>query len=296
MQNTILFQSLLDEIKPSLILPPDQPDETIESTLKALWHTASGNPCSAKLATSISLVDLTEEQTHLLRELVSRRLGGTPLMQITGRAHFMGLELEFTPDVFIIRPETELLGYSTVELLSNHNNPLMIEVGCGSGNLTCGIASSIPKLSVYAVDILKSCVDLTNRNILKCNLSNRVNVMLGNLFDPLSELDLNNKIDAIVCNPPYIASSRLKGDRAYLVNHEPLEAFDGGPFGFRMHQLLISESLRFLKPGGSLLFEFGAGQDKQILGLFNRAGGYGPINFKLDHNGTARVVIARKAA
>lgn len=296
MPNSILYQSLLDELKPSLVLPNDQPYETPESTLMALWHAAGGNPCSAKLAEQTSLSDLTAAQVNLLRELISRRLNGMPLMQITGRANFMNLELEFAPDVFIIRPETELLGCNAVELLRTKPNPLMIDVGCGSGNLTCGIASSLPELSVYAVDILKSCVDLTNKNVSKTNLSNRVSVMLGNLFDPLTELNLENKIDAIISNPPYIATGRLKSDRSYLVNHEPLEAFDGGPFGFRMHQLLITESLRFLKPGGSLLFEFGAGQDKQILGLFNRAGGYGPIDFKADHTGTSRVVIAQKTA
>lgn len=295
MHNNKLFESLLDEIKSSLVLPPDQPDETRESTLQALWHAASGSPCSAKRAALLSLPELTGEQTNLLREFVSRRLGGSPLMQITGRANFMGVELEFAPEVFIVRPETELLGHSAVELLKAIPEPAMVDVGCGSGNLTCGIASSLPGLTVFAVDILKSCVDLTNKNVAKHNLSNRVTVTQGDLFGPLEILALSNKIDAIVCNPPYIASGRLKSDRAYLVAHEPQEAFDGGPFGFRMHQRLILESLQFLKPGGALLFEFGAGQDKQILGLFNRAGGYGSISFKADKNGTARVVIARKA-
>lgn len=295
MNNNKLFELLLDEIKSSLALPPDRPDETPESTLQALWHTASGNPCSVKQAASSILPELTEVQSNLLREFIAQRLSGLPLMQITGRANFMSLELEFAPEVFIVRPETELLGHSAVEQLNSIPEPVMVDVGCGSGNLTCGIASSLPGLSVFAVDILKSCVDLTNKNVAKHNLSNRVTVAQGDLFGPLENLALSNKIDAIVCNPPYIASGRLKGDRAYLVTHEPQEAFDGGPFGFRMHQRLILESLRFLKPGGALLFEFGAGQDKQILGLFNRAGGYGSINFKADKSGTARVVIARKA-
>lgn len=295
MHNGRLFQSLLDEIEHSLAFPPDQPDESAESTLRALWLAAAGEPSSAKRAKSLSLPDLTGEQSNLLRELISRRLSGLPLIKITGRAHFMGLELEFAPDVFIVRPETEILGHSAVDLLSVAPNPLMIDVGCGSGNLTCGIASSLPDLTVFAVDILKSCVDLTNKNVTKCNLSNRVTVTFGDLFEPLEKSGLHGRVDAVVCNPPYIASGRLNGDRAYLVAHEPLEAFDGGPFGFRMHQRLIVESLRFLKPGGSLLFEFGAGQDKQILGLFKRAGGFGQIDFKADNSGTARVVVAQKA-
>lgn len=295
MHGNILFQKLLGEIESSLVLPPDQHDETPESTLRALWHAAAGNPCSAKRASSMDIVDLADEQTSVLYEYISRRLSGVPLMQVTCRASFMGLELEFAPDVFMVRPETELLGRSAVGLLSAMPKPVMIDVGCGSGNLTCGIASSLSGLTVFAVDILQSCVALTNRNVAKSDLTNQVTVLLGDLFEPLEAMGLQGDVDAVVCNPPYIASGRLKGDRAYLVTHEPLEAFDGGPFGFRMHQRLISESLRFLKPGGSLLFEFGAGQDKQILGLFNRAGGYGPIDFRVDESGTARVVIARRA-
>jgi release factor glutamine methyltransferase len=62
-----------------------------------------------------------------------------------------------------------------------------------------------------------------------------------------------------------------------------------------MQQRLIKESLRFLKPGGGLLFEFGAGQHGQVQGLIRRAGGYARIDLKTDEAGVARVVVAQKA-
>ena len=290
-----LYNMLFDEMKSNLTLPPDQPDETEQSTLAALWHAAVGNPCSAKTSDRHTLEDLTETQQDDLRRMIAERCAGRPLMQITKRANFMGLELEFAPDVFIVRPETEILGNSTVKILGGIKGPVMIEVGCGSGNLSCGISYKLPLLKVHAVDILQSCVDLTAKNVARYSLSDRVSIYKGDLFGPLENLGLENTIDAVICNPPYIASSRLKTDRAYLTEYEPREAFDGGPFGFSLHQRLIKESLRFLKAGGHLLFEFGAGQEKQVTGLINRAGGYDRIDFDTDPEGIARVVIATKA-
>jgi release factor glutamine methyltransferase len=291
---TNLYSELLSEIKSNLTLPPDQPDETAEATLRSLWHTAAGNPCSAKAAPTLAAEDLSDAQIAALRRMVAERCKGKPLMQITGRAYFMGLELEFAPDVFIVRPETEILGNSAIDLLRPHEAPVMIDVGCGSGNLTCGISWALPSITIHAIDILQSCVDLTKKNTVRCGVAGRVTVSRGDLFSPLENRGVDGSVDAVICNPPYIASSRLQGDRAYLIVYEPREAFDGGPFGFSMHLRLIKESLRFLKPGGSLLFEFGAGQEKQVQGLINRAKGYDHIDFSADQAGVARVVVARK--
>jgi release factor glutamine methyltransferase len=197
-----LFNSLLSELKQSLVLSPDQPDETPETTLLALWHAAANNSCSAKRAKSLELSDLSEDQANRLRHCIAQRLSGMPLMQITGHTHFMGLELEFGPNVFVVRPETEILGNSTVALLRNKTNPILMDIGCGSGNLTCGIACAIPDSKVYAVDILESCVNLTKKNAARCKISDRVSVLQGDLFGPLGSLGLHDSIDAVICNPP----------------------------------------------------------------------------------------------
>jgi release factor glutamine methyltransferase len=290
-----LYDVLLDEITSAVTFSPDQPDEGPESTLKALWHAAAGNPRSARTATQHELENLTDAQAEVLRHMLAERRSGRPLMQITGRAHFMGLELEFAPDVFVVRPETEILGRSAIEFLQTREKPILVDVGCGSGNLTCGISHALAGLRVHAIDVLESCVQLTTRNAARCGVADRVLVARGDLFSPLEGRNLEQSLDAVICNPPYIASSRLKGDRAYLVAYEPREAFDGGPFGFAMQQRLIKESLRFLKPGGGLLFEFGAGQHGQVQGLIRRAGGYARIDLKTDEAGVARVVVAQKA-
>lgn len=233
-------------------------------------------------------------------EIIQQRKSGIPLSIILKQAKFMDLDLFFENGVFVIRPETELLGWSAVkklkEIINNHynNELLLIDVGCGSGNLTCGISKAVPEVTIYAIDILDKCIELTRKNIELHGIDSRVHLKKGDLFQPLANKGLEGKIDVIIMNPPYIASNRLKDDRSFLIEHEPIEAFDGGPFGITIVQRLIKESLVFLKSGGYLLFEFGVGQDKQIQKLFERAGGYRMVEFEINKAGEARVAVGEK--
>jgi release factor glutamine methyltransferase len=291
-----LFGEWLGKLSTGLVLSPDLPDETIETTLKALWHAAAGTPCSATRAATMCLPDLTDEQADCLARMVAKRMQGVPLMQITGRVDFMGLELLFEPSVFLVRPETEIVGRLAADLLSRSatTTPVMVDIGCGSGNLSCGIASKVPGLRIFAVDVLSSCAELTKRNVRHCGLDDRVVVSQGDLFAPLAGFDLKQLVDIVVCNPPYISSTRLKTDRSYLLDHEPREAFDGGAYGFAVHQRLIKEAPEFLRPGGWLAFEFGAGQRRQIQSLFERSRAFDHIEFATDAQGVERAGAGRR--
>ena len=98
----------------------------------------------------------------------------------------------------------------------------------------------------------------------------------------------------MVCNPPYISQAKLAGERAALLENEPREAFDGGPYGLSIHQRMVKEALPFLKPGGSLLFEIGLGQERQVKMLFERTRAYEDIRTVANAAGEVRVVAARK--
>jgi release factor glutamine methyltransferase len=98
-----------------------------------------------------------------------------------------------------------------------------------------------------------------------------------------------------MCNPPYISTSRLEGDRSYLLGAEPREAFDGGPYGLSIHQRVIRDALDFLRPGGAIAIEFGLGQERQLTSLFKRSKGYDAPAFVIDAQGVPRVVTAQKS-
>jgi release factor glutamine methyltransferase len=212
-----------------------------------------------------------------------------------GRVPFMGVELVVAPGALVPREETELLGRTAVAVLreSAGTAARVIDMCCGSGNLACAIAHHLPNSEIWASDLTDGCVDVARRNVEHLALSDRVRVIQGDLFQGLSGLTLEGTVDAIVCNPPYISVKRLESDRATLLEHEPREAFDGGPYGLSIHQRVLKDAPAFLRPGGMLLFEVGLGQDRQVEALFKRARVYEDIRIAPDASGNGRVVYGR---
>lgn len=208
---------------------------------------------------------------------------------------FMDLELLTAPGTLMPRAETELLGHAALDALRGCAAPRVIDMGCGSGNLACAIARRLPAARVWASDLTDPCVALARRNAEFTDVRERVFVAQGDLFAGLAGLDLEGSIDAVVCNPPYISQAKLAGERAPLLEHEPREAFDGGPYGLSIQSRVVKEALPFLRPGGVLLFEIGVGQERQVRILFQRARAYEDIRSIADAAGEARVVWARKA-
>ena len=205
-------------------------------------------------------------------EWSTQRLQGVPLAYLTGRQKFMGYELLAGPGSLVPREETELLGRMAVTFLREKSNPSLglIDMCCGSGNLACALALSLPEARIWAADLTDSCVELARRNATLHGLDGRLKVFQGDLFAPLEGKGLDGLMDAVICNPPYISATKLAGDRAELLKHEPREAFDGGPYGISIHQRVIREAIRFLRPGGLLLCEFGLGQERQVKALVDR--------------------------
>jgi release factor glutamine methyltransferase len=214
-----------------------------------------------------------------------------------GRQSFLGLELLCGPGALVPRPETELLGRTAIDKVRAAGEaPRVIDMCCGAGNLACAIASRVASARVWASDLTDGCVHWSRRNVEHLGLGGRVEVAQGDLFAGLAGRGLEGTIDVVVCNPPYISTGRLSADRAALLDHEPREAFDGGPYGLSIHQRVIKEALPFLKPGGWLLFEIGQGQDRQIKILFDRGRAYQDFALVADGAGNPRVALARVRA
>lgn len=205
-------------------------------------------------------------------------------------ARFMGVDLLVERGVLIPRSETELLGATALEVASSPSR--IIDMCCGSGNLACALATRLPGARIWASDLTDACVSLARRNVEYTGVADRVKVVQGDLFSGLQHL--HGTIDLIVCNPPYISHAKLAGERAMLLESEPREAFDGGPYGLTIHQRVVREALPFLKPGGWLLFEIGAGQERQVQLLIERTRAYQELRTVANAAGEVRVVGARK--
>jgi release factor glutamine methyltransferase len=205
-------------------------------------------------------------------------------------ARFMDVELLAERGVLRPREETELLGNTALAFLPEKGR--VIDMCCGSGNLACAIAARRPDVRIWASDLTDACVALARKNAAHIGAAHRVAVVQGDLFSGLK--DLAGAIDVVVCNPPYISQAKLAGERAALLENEPREAFDGGPYGLSIHQRVVREALPFLKPGGWLLFEIGLGQDRQVKMLFDRTRAYQDLRMVTNAAGEVRVIAGRK--
>lgn len=298
MNKTELFKKISDDLKVKIHFLEDKPEETVETTLKALWLTAAGMPVSAEGALKLTIPDLTEEQAEVLYQLIDMRLNNTPLAHITKRQSFMDIELLSDNRALIPRKETEILGKKALELanrLSRSRGKInIIDVCCGSGNLGLAVASFNPDCIVYATDLSQEAVNLTQENISFLNLNHRVRVKQGDLLGAFESDDFYGKIDLIICNPPYITSSKVQKMNDEIASFEPILAFDGGMLGIKIIQKLISEAPKFLNQEGWLIFEVGVGQGDFILKLCERSQFYEEIESVADGAGNIRVILARK--
>ncbi len=298
MTNSKLFIELLSRLKENLELLPDKPEETPEATLKSLWLKAQGKSMSAELAMHQKLSGLNAAQEDLVNELIEKRLRGVPLAHITGRQLFMGFELLTDSKALIPRKETEILGNFAVRSLrditgANGNSPIVFDICCGAGNLAIAIAKNEPRALVYASDLSEEAVVLTKENISFHKLGENIKAFSGDLLDPFEKF--YNKIDLIVCNPPYISDFKVPKMAKEIADYEPEMAFKGGGLlGMNIIQNLIKNAGRFLKYGGILTFEIGLGQGDYIVGLCKKSGLYRDIVTENDKDGQIRVIGAKK--
>lgn len=226
--------------------------------------------------------------------------GGTVAESMArGTVHFMGLELACAEGALVARKETETLARTVIDILRAREAamgpPLVIDMCTGSGNLACAIAHHVPTATVHASDLTDGCVSVARKNVERLGLAGRVTVHQGDLFGPLTDRpELAGKVDLVVCNPPYISTGKLESASATLLEREPREAFDGGPYGIAIHSRVVKDALAFLRPGGVLAFEIGAGQAKQVSILFTRARSYENVESVTDETGEVRVLHSRK--
>jgi release factor glutamine methyltransferase len=279
---------------------PDKPEETPASTIQALWLTAAADPCSAALASIRLLPDLDAEGRVALNELVERRLAGVPLAHLTGRQHFMELELLTGPEALIPRRETELLGRAALEVLRatvvERGSALVLDVCTGSGNLALALAHHESSCNVIGGDLSETAIELAQRNAERLGLADRVRFLQGDLFSPFETVGLRGAADLVVCNPPYISTSRAAGMAIEIAQFEPRLAFDGGPFGISILFRLVAEAPRFLKPASWLCFEVGAGQGEPMAVRLERAGSFASVERIRDGAGEIRALVTRTQA
>ena len=165
---------------------------------------------------------------------IARREAREPLQHITGHAYFRYLELEVGPGVFVPRPETEVMTGWAIDRLAEMDvaEPVVADLGTGSGAIALAIAQEVPRARVHAVEADPLARQWTERNIAACaaaapHTAGRITLHPGDFAAELASLD--GAVDLVVSNPPYIPAGAWVPPE--VGEYDPATALWGGPDG-----------------------------------------------------------------
>lgn len=233
-----------------------------------------------------------------LDTLLARRATREPVAYITGHREFWGLDFEVSADVLVPRPETENVVEEALSVLDEMTGigagpaagPRILDVGTGSGCLAVSLATHVPAATVVATDVSLRALRVAQRNARRLG-AGHVRFVAGDLLQPFSHA--GPWIDLLVSNPPYVprAATNVMLD---VERHEPSTALFGGPDGLKHVRRLVSDAARVVRPGGWLIFEFGDGQEDDVVAVVEATTHWSIDHVRADLQQIPRVIVARR--
>jgi release factor glutamine methyltransferase len=196
--------------------------------------------------------------------LISERIKGKPIAYIKGTKEFMSLEFFVNSSVLIPRPETEILVEEVIRLVKEKNvrNPVICDIGTGSGNIALSLAKYIPEARIYATDISSEALMVAQKNYSHLKLKNTVTFCECDLFKSFEKKEVF--FDIIVSNPPYISFDELPDLSPSVRDYEPHSALFAEDKGYYFFKEIVIQGQNFLKKDGFLAMEAGIGQTDYI--------------------------------
>lgn len=214
--------------------------------------------------------------------LLERRANGEPIAYIVGFREFYGRNFFVDPRVLIPRPETETLVEIALEKIDAHS--VVFDVGTGSGNIGITLALERSDLAVFGSDTSLDALQVARHNA--DNLQARISFVRMDLLSGVRP----GSLDAVVSNPPYVDPSDARLEKT-VRKYEPEQALFS-EHGIAHIKRLVAQSKSTLRDNGTLIFEFGDGQTKNVIEMLS---GWNDVKIFKDLAGRDRVAFARKA-
>ena len=237
--------------------------------------------------------ELSSQEEKEFKEKIEKLKLGYPIQYITNKQFFRNCEFYVDKNVLIPQPDTEILVEEAIKILKEKtfqkNKINILDLCTGSGAIIVSLGKELEKISekynFYGTDISEKAIEIAQKNAN----SNNVNVKfyLGDLFE---SINVNEKFDLIVSDPPYIETDVIK-TLSLEVQKEPIIALDGGIKGLDFYKRIAKESKNFLTTKGYLFLEIGYNQMEAVCSILKNE------NFKIvsrvkDYANNDRVIVA----
>jgi release factor glutamine methyltransferase len=226
---------------------------------------------------------------------VARRASREPLQHITGLAYFRYLELEVGPGVFVPRQETEVMTGWAIEALREMDvaEPVVADLGTGSGAIALAIAQEVPGARVHAVEADPLARQWAERNIARLaraapHTAGRVTLHDGDFGGAMAAAD--GSVDLVISNPPYIPVGAWVPPE--VGEYDPATALWSGQDGLDAIRVIERVAGRLLRSGGQVAVEHGAPQGAAVYWVFAEEQGWRRTRNHTDLAGRDRFVTA----
>lgn len=189
-----------------------------------------------------------------------------------GYTKFLNCKIDLRNRVFIPRIETEFWVKKALSEIqkskkSKTKKLKILDIFAGSGCIGIAILKNVKNSFVDFIDIDKKAIEQIKIN-LKLNKIPKIRYKIykSNIFEKIK----GEKYDFILTNPPYVAKERLNEVEQSVLKYEPKRAFLAGKKGFRYIKKFLKEAKKFLKPNGTIYFEFDPQQKKDIVNILKK--------------------------
>jgi release factor glutamine methyltransferase len=163
-----------------------------------------------------------------------------------------------------------------------------LDLGPGTGCLLLALLSEYPEASGVGIDLAPGAAATARLNAAALGLHGRAAFVAGDWGRALTGV-----FDAVVANPPYIASPAIAELMPEVRDHDPRLALDGGEDGLAAYRAIAADLSRLLVPGGRFAAEIGMGQEAAVAAIV-AAGGLAVETIAPDLAGIRRCLVARR--
>ncbi|MDR1391906.1 MAG: peptide chain release factor N(5)-glutamine methyltransferase [Clostridiales bacterium] len=166
-----------------------------------------------------------------------RRADNEPLQYIIGKCEFMSLMFKNNNHVLIPRQDTETLVQLIIKNFEN-KSCIILDIGTGSGCIAASLAYYLKNSFIYALDVSDKALNVAKENFKNLGVENKIKIIKHDILKCFPKIE--EKINIVVSNPPYIESENIKKLKNEIKNYEPTIALDGGSDGLVFYKKIIS--------------------------------------------------------
>jgi len=242
-------------------------------------------------AAANAVADASPQVARSVIRAAMRRASGMPLAYAVGRASFRHISLEVDERVLIPRVETEVLVDRVLERCTPATR-VIADIGTGSGAIALSLAFEAAFDRVIATDVSLDAINVASANAksFSSDLKSPVEFRNGSLLAPLR----GERLDAIVCNPPYISFAEIADLPADVRDWEPSLALLCAQDGLSVTRELVAGAPDALVHGGFLALEVDTVRAGTVAEMIAVDGRYAEVDVLLDLTGRERFVFARR--